>query len=246
MLSLAETFGYGAGFQIDDSCGARLVLPSGPADAAAVLRAARRATGRVGVARLCRVPTAVTGRSPEPLPLPVVTLVLHHAPGVSFLDDDWFWLPATPPERNALRVATRRMLAVAPRLDLATIRDGLARHQRLPLHHVAPPPVLAAFYRDHPDFVIRGDVVESSSPLDVRQHLAPGEQALVAALRRAADGHLSRSALQRSVAAHGVNADAFAALVATTPILDHRGHDAWCLRGGSTDGPAPGPAMGSS
>ncbi len=232
VLSLAEATGYGAGFRVDDTCGVRLVLPSGPVDATTVLRAARRATGRAGVARLCRVPTAVTGRNPETLPLPVVTLVLRHAPGVAFLDDDWFWLPSTPPERNSLRAATRRMLAVAGQLDLATVREGLARCQRLPRHQVAPPSVLAAFYRDHPDFTIRGDVVGSTEPLDLPGSLSRGEQALVAALRQAPGGQLSRSALQQAVAAHGVNPDAFASLVATTPILGHRGHDAWCLRGG--------------
>jgi hypothetical protein len=232
VLSLAEATGYGAGFRIDDTCGVRLVLPSGPVDAAAVLQAARRATARTGVARLCRVPTAVTGRNPANLPLPVVTLVLRHAPGVAFLDDDWFWLPSTPPARNSLQVATRRMLAVAGQLDLATVREGLVRCQRAPRHQVAPPSVLAAFYRDHPDFTIQGDVVGSAEPLDLAGSLTSGEQALVLALRRAPGGQLSRSALQQAVAAYGVNPDAFASLVATTPILGHRGHDAWCLRGG--------------
>jgi Sigma-70, region 4 len=245
VLSLAEVTGYAACFQVDESCDTALVLPSGPVDAMTVLRAARRTTGRAGVALLCRVPTAVTGRNPVPLPLPVVTIVLRHSPGVAFLNDDWFWLPSTPPERNSLYVASRRMLSVARRLDLASIRNGLVRHQRLPLHHIAPPPVLAAFYRDHPDFSIGGDVVESAVPLDVRRTLSPGEQALVSALRRAPGGQLSRSALQRSVVAAGVNADAFAALVATTPILDHRGHDAWCLRGVSV-GPEDGRVVGST
>lgn len=262
VLSLAEATGYGAAFRVDDSSGTRLVLPIGPVDARTVLRAARRATGRAGVARLCQVPTAVTGRNPAALPLPVVTLVLRNAPGVAFLDDEWFWLPGTPPDRNYLRTTTRRMLSVAGRLDLATIRHGLARYQRQPLHHVAPVPVLAAFYRDHPDFVLRGDVVESAAPLDLRRALSPGEQALVQALREAPGGLLSRSALQQAVAGRGVNADAFAALVATTPVLGHRGHDAWCLRGGSTArspagqptgrptgppaGPCAGPATGPS
>ena len=36
--SLAEATGYGTRFRVDDACGTRLVLPSGPVDATAVLR----------------------------------------------------------------------------------------------------------------------------------------------------------------------------------------------------------------
>lgn len=241
VLSLADSLGYPTAVQVDDAGGTRLVLPDGPVDATAVLQAARRATGRSGVARLSRVLAAVSDpdadgdadHDADALPRSVVTVVLRNARGVAFLDDEWFWLRGPPPQRNPLLTPTRRMLSLAGCLDVASIRYGIARHLRRPPDQLAPAPVLAAFFRDHPDFVVHGDVVASCVPLDWREVLRPGEQLLVRIVRDTPDGRLSRSTLQRAAPALGASADSLCALLATTPILTHSGYDAWYLCGTS-------------
>jgi hypothetical protein len=131
-----------------------------------------------------------------------------------------------------MATVARRMLAVAAPLDLETVRQGLVRHcQAKGAASVPPVEVLAAFFSAHPEFTVDGQVVEPVAPLEADQVLSFAELAFVDALRGAPDGRLSRSALERAVIAQGVDAQQFASLMVTSPVLDHPERGRWSLRG---------------
>lgn len=242
--ALAEATGYAAGFRVDHAGGTRLVLAATAADAPAIVQAARRAAVRTGTASLTRVLATLDGGRRPGTDVATVALVLRRSPGPAFLDAEWFWFPGMPPERDPLRVATRRMLSVTPRLHLDTVRGGLARRRRLVENTVAPLPILAAYYHAHPEFVVDGPWIEAAERLDAHHELRPMELVVVEALRATPEGRLSRPALRAAGAARGVTEESLDAVLITTPVLEHLQYGVWCLRG-SGDAP-PGGATAPS
>jgi hypothetical protein len=229
----AELVGYDVRFHIDDGNDTRYVLAQGLAGTGPVFSIARREAGKVGVSIIEEVQAelAVSGHeySPEG-----VSRILQSSTKIDFLDDQWFWMPNIPPERNRLCNVTQRMLSVTPRLEVGTIRQGLHRHYRYRQIDLVPPvTVLKAFYSAHPEFVLTGDAtVESIKPLDYRDTLGDVEQAFVEVLRTSPTGLMDRAELEEEVVTRrSVNANTFSVFSSYSPILDHPATNVWCLRG---------------
>jgi len=148
-----------------------------------------------------------------------------------FLDDDWFWLPSR--RRDRLSTLSRRILAVASPLHLATLRVGVCRAHRRRLAALIPPvSVLQAFYDTHPDFVLdTRDCVRARAPLDYRVELGKTDRLFVEVLRSSWTGVLDRASFCEACVAGGMSKQTFNSAATYSPVLDHPAPDAWCLRG---------------
>jgi len=243
VTALCELLGYPVPFEVDAGGGVPLVVPAGLAVGGAVMAVAGRLARRDGVVSVGQVvdalaPTAAAGtevadaRVAADGRLPaVVRLVLRTSPAVVVLVDDWLWLPDQGPGQHCLRNVTRRMLAVSSPIGLATARRGVVRQRHgVRVADVPPLAVLAAYYDAHPEFVVDGEAVRAARPVDAITVLTPAELAVVATLREAPAGRLSRAALADGAAARGVDRRQFDSLLTYTPVVDHVERDVWRLR----------------
>jgi hypothetical protein len=125
------------------------------------------------------------------------------------------------------------MLSVAPRLSVASIRQGLRRSYTYRRIDVVPPSdVLREFFREYPEFVIDAhDVVTSVEPLNYLRELGDTERILVEVLRGIPSGLLDRAELEAAVTGRGVNPSTFSVFTTYSPVLDHPAVNVWCLRG---------------
>ena len=148
-------------------------------------------------------------------------------------------MPEASAERNRLRNLTQKMLAVTPRLDVTSLRQGARRGYRYRQIDVVPPTgVLTAFYRAHPEFVVLDDGgVESVAPLDYRDLLGDVEQVFVEVLSASPTGLMDRADFAEAVTGRGVNPNTFSVFLTYSPILDHPAVNVWCLRGNAIDPP---------
>lgn len=236
LRSAAELLGYEPEFHVDRTDGIDLVLAQGLTGTGPVYSVARRQAGKVGVSNVSEVHADLVASghkfSPE-----AVSQILRSSTRVEFLEDEWFWMPSIPPERNRLHNVTKAMLSVTPRLDAIAIRQGVRRRYRFRHIDVVPSiSVLKAFYRASPDFVLNEDgTVEFAHPLDYRNVLGDVEQTFVEVLRTSSTGLMDRAAFEESVTEHGVNANTFSVFTTYSPILDHPALNVWCLRGHPVD-----------
>jgi hypothetical protein len=236
LKAAAELVGYDVSFQVDPADGVPYVLAQGLIGTAPVFSTARREAGRVGVSNIEEIQAelAASGQdySPE-----AVSRLLRSSTKIEFLNDEWFWVPDIPPERNRLRNVTRLMLSVAPRLDVGMIRQGVRRRYRFRRIDLVPPiTILKAFYSAHPEFVLNSDgTVESPKPLDYRDTLGEVEQVFVEVLRASPTGLMDRTDFEEAVTGRGVNANTFSVFTSYSPILDHPATNVWCLRGHAAD-----------
>ena len=150
-----------------------------------------------------------------------------------FLDEDWFWDPATPPGRNRLVNVTVKVLAACGPQSVHELRDALDRmHRWGRLPHLPSAGALRLFYRAHPYFAVdEGDAVRATRPLDPMVELDDVERTLFEILRAAPGGVLDRSEFLRRAIAAGVNQNTFGVYSSYSPILDNPIQDCWVLRG---------------
>ncbi|MDA8400379.1 MAG: hypothetical protein M0008_10120 [Actinomycetota bacterium] len=223
---------YEVTFTIDDSIGTRYVLARDSGDLKPVLWAARRRSGRVGLASVTDV-KADLGAAGQRYEEEELTQILTSSKAVDFLDDGWFWMPSIPASKNRLRNVTRHILAVAPRAHIKDLYDGLRRRFLfLGIKEMPPLTAVRQVYARHPEFVLHDDdFVESVEPLDYRVVLSRSEQVLVDVLRTSPGGVMERNDFEEAVAARGVSRGTFNAYTSYSPILDHPGRSMWCLRG---------------
>ena len=161
--------------------------------------------------------------------------MLQREASCQFLDDSWFWSPATPPGRNRTENVTVKMLAACGPLSLGDIRAGLDRVRRFRpalMPHVPSVHALRLFYRAHPRFQVdERDEVSSLQPLDPLEVLDEIERKLYLILSEAPLGVLDRSELTRRGVAVGINQNSLTVATSYSPILDNPVQDCWTLRG---------------
>jgi hypothetical protein len=237
LQTAAELLGYEVTYHIDSGEGrTAYVLAEGLTGIGPIFAAARRGAGRVGVSNIEEVHAALEADGHD-FSTDAIARVLGSSPKVEFLDQEWFWMPHIPPDRNRLRNVTQRMLSVTPRLDLPTIRQGVRRRYRfMQIDLVPPTDILAAFYSAHPEFVAHPDAtVEATIPLDYRDVLGDAERTFVEVLRGSSTGLMDRLELEEAVTGRGIALATFAVFTTYSPILDHPAMNVWCLRGHRVD-----------
>ncbi len=236
VATVAGLLGYEATFHVDAADGIPWILPAGRAGTAPIFSVARKLAGKVGVSNVDEVQASLAASGRE-MGVDEVERILRASPKVVFLDGDWFWVPDIAPERNRLRNVSRRMLAVTPRLDVPTMRQGIRRRYRfMHIETVPPVDILSAFYVAHAEFTVHEDgAVETAVPLDYRLVLGDVERAFVEAFRLVPSGLMDRTELEGALTERGINPNTLAVLTTYSPILDHPTTNVWCLRGADVD-----------
>lgn len=234
--AVATLLGYEASFHIDLSDGSPWILPMGRLGTAPIFSAARKTAGRVGVSNVDEV-QALLSRTGSETSSGEVERILRGSAKIRFLEDEWFWVPGIPADRNRLRNVTQRMLSVTPRLDLATLRQGVRRRYRfMGIETVPPTSVLGAFYAANPEFILHGGgMVESAVPLDYRSILGDVDRAFVEVFRSVPTGLLDRAQLHEALTKRGINPNTLAVWTSYSPVLDHPALNVWCLRGADVE-----------
>ena len=172
-----------------------------------------------------------------------VRQVLREFSEVQFLESEWFCHRPPNPERDRLRNVTRKILSVASPIDLGVVREGLRREYRYRGHRglktwsllVPPRSVLRAYYDLHPEFIVEGDRIKPSEPLDYRLELALNDAILVDALRSSPACVLDRASLATECIRRSMNVNTFNIYLTYSPVIMHLGTDVWSLRGVRVD-----------
>ena len=223
---------YEVTFALDNSTGAQFVLATGDADLRPVLRAARRRTGRVGLANVSWIEADLRAEGRRYSKDSIVQ-VLEHSGKVDLLDDGWFWMPGVPAGKNRLRNVTRHILSVAPKLHVSEVYEGVRRRYRfLGIRDMPPDSAVAQFYEAHPEFDLDEDgFLRSVEPLDYRSVLGRSERVLVEVLNAAPGGVMDRNDFEDAAVRRGVSRGTFNAYTSYSPVLDHPARRLWCVRG---------------
>lgn len=232
VLSAAEFCGKTPTFELDELDGTEMVISSRDLKIAKSLtHIALRQAGRYGVSNLEEVLAQADAAGVDATKIEL-GVFLRSSKRFEFLDDEWFWSPAIPNERNRLHNTTRGILSVVSPMEITILREGIRRRyawRRLQL--VPPRSVLLKFYDAHPDFIVEGNYVRPSLPLDYRKELGPSEQAMVDVLRTAPAGVLDRASLMVACTARGINPNTCSVLTTYSSIIAHPETDAWAIRG---------------
>jgi len=232
VLAAAEYCGKMAAFEVHEVGGSEMVVsPRDLAIAQRLAQIAMRQAGRYGISNLDEV---LAQAALEDFTASKVDLRTYLAASsrLQFLDDDWFWSPTVPNERNRLHNTTRGILSVTSPMDIATLREGIwRRYQWRHLEVVAPRAILLKFYDAHPDFTVDGRHVRPLVPLDYRKELGPSEQVMVDVLRTSPTGVLDRASFMEACVARGVNPNTLSVMLTYSSVISHLETDAWSLRG---------------
>lgn len=172
--------------------------------------------------------------------------VLGSIPDFISLDSerDWWRVKGLPDGRDRLVNLSKKMLSVASPLSIKTIRDGVNRayrgrassnsHFRDSLA-VPPVEVLHSFFEHHEEFSVDDGLVSYRAPLDYKNELGIGEQALVEILRSCATGVLDRGTLARGALERGVSEASLGVVTSFSPLLERVGMGVWKIRGVRVD-----------
>jgi hypothetical protein len=216
-----------------------VVTTAVPRSADSLINIAHRQAGASGASNVQEVVAEATAHGIQTSE-PEVFALLQEFSDLEFLDTEWFWHPSGSAARNRLRNATRKMLAVASPLGIATVREGLRREYRwrtrkggrnwpLVVPHKS---VLRAFYRANAEFRIdEQDNLRPAAPLDYRDELGECELILVDALRSFPTCVLDRASYLTACSERGMNENTFSVYLTYSAIVAHLGTDIWSLRG---------------
>jgi hypothetical protein len=203
---------------------------------------ARKLAGQSGVSNIYYVMDVLASKNLN-ITEKEVRRVLSANPAINFLSEDWFWATDVKDNRNRLRNVVRRMLSVVSPQSLVSIRDGVRRqytwrmktNKRFETLAVPPIDVMKAFLDEHKDFIVEGDEVRPSLPLDYNKELGETERVLVDVLRTSPAGVMDRASFGESCFARGMNENTFSVYTTYSCIVDHLGVDLWKLRGVTVD-----------
>ncbi|MGI8684262.1 MAG: hypothetical protein ACR2MO_04080 [Acidimicrobiales bacterium] len=230
----AELLGREVPFVFSGSGRGTVLLPrvaaSAVAHAPAIEARARRQAERCGASTLEELEKELVQGDGLDVTRRQLRVVLETGGMVECLQQGWFTFRDARSSGPFVR-ASLRMLAVSPSLSVASLRDGLRRHnsfRRLP----APPPeaVLAAIYRCHPGFRLDGADVSAAQPIDPAV-VGPLNQRMVQILRAAPGGVLPRSQLLDACHEAGLNLTSVNLYTTYSECLERVGPGLFAARG---------------
>ncbi len=236
LLTAAEVLGHEAPFILDTVKDVRVVLPNPPdptADTAAVIAAivsvARAIVRQAGAARV----RDVTGRVAATLAVWVddelVTAIVSEPADFVWLErrTGWFYLPTVA--KNAVVSRVVKVLAVAGRIDLATLHAGIRRDERMK-EFVMPEYILGEVCERIPGVALEDDYVYAAEPILPQDVLETTEMTLVRILREQG-GATERRALETLCLAAGMKVSSFNNRLSYSPIITETGYGRYGLRG---------------
>jgi hypothetical protein len=143
-------------------------------------------------------------------------------------DDGWFWLNNVA--RNRLLTPIRKILAVAGRIPVVSLRSGIGRVYRL--EGFAPPArVLRTLCQQLPGYRVEDDTVIADPSLDWRTELESTER-LFAEVLLAHGSVMTRRDLEEKCLAASMNRSTFFAYLTYSPIIERLKDGIYGLRGG--------------
>jgi len=236
LLTAAAVLGHEARFILDTVKDVRLVLPNPPdPDAetaeviAAIVGVARGIVRRAGAARVRDVSARVAATLAAWVDDDLVTAVVSEPEDFVWLErrTGWFYLPSVA--KNAVVSRAIKVLSVAGRIDLADLRAGIRRDERMK-EFVMPEHILGELCERIPGMAVADGRVYAREPIRPRDVLETTELTLVRILVEHG-GAMERHALEALCLAAGMKVSSFNNRIAYSPIISARGYGRYGLRG---------------
>ena len=205
---------------------------------------ARTQSGASGATNVSEVLAQIESEEGISIDLKRAGALLTNLEEIEFLDDQWFWMPGIPKERNRLRNISRRMLSVASPINVSKLRGGVRREFSFrnsagsPKWTLLAPPVniMTEWYRRHPEFVVdENNNVGHVGHLEPRKELGDVDYALVDVLRSSPTCVLDRPSIRDACLGRGINPHSLEVALTYSAILDHVEINIWTLRGVSVE-----------
>ena len=243
LLEAANLLGKMTTLQICDLRSGRMLVSEPSARAIqAIPGIAKKLASQSGVTNVYYVMDVLASKKLEIIEKDV-RHVLSVNPVIKFLDEDWFWAVDVKDKRNRLRNVVRKILSVASPQSLISIRDGVRRQytwrmitsKKFETLTVPPLDALMGFLEGHREFIVEGNMVRPSLPLDYNKELGDTERVFVDVLRTSPAGVMDRASLCDGCIARGMNESTFNVYATYSSIIDHLGVDLWKLRGVTVD-----------
>ncbi|MDP9387263.1 MAG: hypothetical protein M3Q48_04890, partial [Actinomycetota bacterium] len=214
-----------------------VLLPRVAADAAAHARRienrARRLVERSGATTLDDLERDLVHEGLA-IPRRHLLVVLQGCGTAVVREDGWFWFRHTRNDGPFAR-ATRRMLAVNDPLPLASLHEGLRRHNAFRRIPVLPPPsVLAAVYATDPTVRIEGGTVRAVEPVPA-DAMGDLNRRIVDILRAAPHHVLARCDLLEACHEAGLNLASVNLYTSYSECLERMGSGVLAPRGTVVD-----------
>jgi hypothetical protein len=235
LRTAAQSLGLKADFVIVRAQGRRFAVPESMSKLPSqIVSRARRTIEELGVSTIAFIAAQVAEDAGQPTTPDLVAEVLERADGFKWLEAErgWFWLDSVKVGRNRLLNQITKILAVAERIEVGELRQGVARHYRM--KGFAPPKrVLLELCGQLPGYAVTGNTVSAQPPLDWRRSLGETEAALVRVLNERGPV-MRRQELEDACLALGMNRSTFFVYLDYSPILVRHAPGVYGLRGAST------------
>jgi transcriptional regulator with XRE-family HTH domain len=207
---------------------------------ATILKVAYKTVSRWGVAQLEDIAAKAGEYShlselPEKIEAMGIAKVVKSRADFHWLDEEqgWFWFSRT--KRNGLVSQINKIFAVAPRVSVGELREGVARHHRR--EGFAPPrKVLLELCRQLPGLSVENEEVFLDPPRDLSSQLSFNEALLWEVLTQHGPA-IARPALEKLCAERGMNRATFYIYLNSAPIIARYADGVFGLRGAN---PLPG------
>lgn len=207
LVAAARLLGRPVPFAVSGAGAAAVLFPPAVAEAAEraplIEARARRRVERTGATTLAALGADLAEEEVD-VPPRHLEVVVRGCPAAVVRDDGWLWF-ADGSCGGAFVRASRRMLAVTTPLPVASLHEGLRRHNAF-RRRPAPPPVevLAEVYDDHPGFRVAGGLVAPAVPVppDI---VGPLNRRILEILRSAPGGVMARTVLLEACHDAGLN-----------------------------------------
>lgn len=224
----ARLFGREAPYAVVKTSQLRTVVAEDAAYSAKhLIRIARRATEHWGVVNIEEVASQAAEKFA--FSTDFVARTLTRLEDFRWLDEasGWFWLASVP--RNRLLTQIEKILAVARKIHVAELREGVRRHHRM--EGFAPPQrVLLALCHQVSSYRVEGRWVSVVSLLDWQEVLSDTERLMVEILS-AAGSVMPREKLEDACIAGGMNRTTFYLYLGYSALITKHSRGVYGLRG---------------
>jgi hypothetical protein len=230
LIEAARLMGRSVPFVVIELDGCRMALfASQVSHFQQVAKLARELTRTWGVATINDLAARVAETIGSAITSEFVGRVLSGLAGFSWLDESsgWFWLKGN--SRNRLLTPIRKILAVAGRIELASLREGVGRHYLM--QGFAPPRrVLLELCRQLPEFRVENTVVIADPPIDWQEELEAVERTMTRILKENGSV-MKRARFEELCVREHMNRSTFYVYLGYSPIIERLTEGVYGLRG---------------